>query len=117
MFVDGSTNREGSGVDVVLESPRKEKVLRALKLDFPVSNNEAKYKTLSTELRMARNLGIRVIQVFCDSKLVSAHINTEFEAKEPKMVAYLQLAKDLVYQFESFEITHIPRIENAKADD
>ena len=89
-------------------------MLRAFKLDFPVSNNEAEYEALITKLRMARDLGIKIIQVFCDSKLVSAQINTEFEARKPRIAAYLQLTKDLVSQFESFEITHVPRAENAK---
>ena len=32
------------------------------------------------------------------------------------MVVYLQLANDLIYHFESFEITHIPRVDNSEAD-
>ena len=41
LFVDGSTNREGSRIGVVLESPSQERVSRDFRLDFPVSNNEA----------------------------------------------------------------------------
>ncbi|KAL5537740.1 hypothetical protein UlMin_045713 [Ulmus minor] len=116
LFVDGSTNQEGSGIGIVLESPKQEKVLKALRLEFPVSNNEAEYEALLTGLKMARELDVKAIHVFCDSKLVSAQINTEFQAREPRMAAYLQLAQSMISCFDSFEITHIPRAENSEAD-
>ena len=82
-------NREGSGIEIVLESLRREKVLKAFKLGFPVSNNEAEYETLLTGLKMAKDLNVKAIHEFCDSKLVSAQINTEFQAREPRMAIYL----------------------------
>ncbi|KAL5559669.1 hypothetical protein UlMin_035880 [Ulmus minor] len=65
---------------------------------------------------MARELGVKAIHVFCDSKLVSAQVNAEFQAREPRMAAYLQLAQSVISCFDSFEITHIPRAENSEAD-
>ena len=59
-----------------MESPKQEKVLKALRLEFLVSNNEAEYEALLTGLKMARELDVKSIQFFCDSKLVSAQINT-----------------------------------------
>ena len=38
--IDGSSNVNGSGAGVILESPTGEKVSYALRLDFPTSNNE-----------------------------------------------------------------------------
>ncbi|KAL5551045.1 hypothetical protein UlMin_001221 [Ulmus minor] len=109
LFVDESTNQEGSGIGIVLESPKQEKVLKALRLEFLVSNNEAEYEALLTGLKMARELDVKAIHVFCDSKLVSAQVNTEFQAREPRMAAYLQLAQSVISCFDSFEITHIPQ--------
>ena len=85
-------------------------------MDFSVSNNEAEYEALLTKLLLAKDLDIKSIQVFCDSKLVSTQMNSEFESKEPRMVTCLQLAKDLVSQFKSFEVAHIPRVANSEAD-
>ena len=115
LFIDGSTNQEGSGIGIVLKSSKQEKVLKALRLEFPVSNNEAKYEALLTGLKMARELDVKAIHVFCDSKLVSAQVNTEFQAREPRMAAYLQLVQSMISCFDSFEITHIPRTENSEA--
>ena len=114
--MDGSTNREGSGIRIVLENSKLEKISKAFKLDFPVSNNEAEYEALLTRLKMAKDLDIKAVHVFCSSKLVSTRINAEFEDKEPRMITYLQLAKDLIAHFESFEITQIPRVANSEVD-
>ncbi|KAL5561881.1 hypothetical protein UlMin_031628 [Ulmus minor] len=116
LFVNGSTNQDGSGIGIVLESPKQEKVLKALRLEFSVSNNEAEYEALLIGLKMARELDVKAIHVFCDSKLVSAQVNTEFQAREPRMAAYLHLVQSVISCFESFEITHIPRAENSEAD-
>ena len=81
-----------------------------------VSNNEAEYETLITSLRVAKELDIKNIMVFCDSQLVVNQITTAFEAREPRMASYLQVAKDLISWFDSFEITHVPREVNFEAD-
>jgi ribonuclease HI len=60
---------KGGGVGVVLMSPSKEHVF-AYKLDFPCSNNEAKYEALLVGLRVAKELGVKKLQVFGDSELV-----------------------------------------------
>ena len=41
MRIDGSSNVNGSGAGIVLESPTGEKVRYALRLQFPTINNEA----------------------------------------------------------------------------
>ena len=116
LIVDESMNWEGSGIEIVLENPRHEKILRAFKLDFLVSNNEVEYEALLTRLKMARDLDIKAIHIFCDSKLVSAQVNTEFQALEPRMAVYLQAAKDWISSFESFKIMHIPKVDNSKVN-
>ena len=57
-------NQEGFGIGIILESPTHEKILKPFKLDFPVSNNEAEYEALLTGLKMAKDMDIKVIQVF-----------------------------------------------------
>ena len=79
----------------MLKSPTHEKILSAFRLDFPISNNEAEYEALLTGLRIAKDLDVKSIQVFCDYKLVSSQTNVEFEAKDPRNVSYLQAGKDL----------------------
>ena len=39
--IDNSSNVNGSGAHIVLESPTGEKISYVLRLEFPASNNEA----------------------------------------------------------------------------
>ncbi|KAL5575149.1 hypothetical protein UlMin_016848 [Ulmus minor] len=116
LFVDGASNKAGSGGGVVLQNPSREKITRAFKFDFMVTNNEAEYEALITGLRMAKDLDVQKIVVFCDSLLVVNQITDTFGTKGPRLATYLQFAKDLVYCFESFQILHVPREANTEAD-
>ena len=52
VYVDGASNQKGSGVGLVLMSPKKVVIEKSLRLDFSVTNNEAKYKTLLEGMAM-----------------------------------------------------------------
>ncbi|KAL5576126.1 hypothetical protein UlMin_017825 [Ulmus minor] len=116
LFVDGASNKARSGGGVVLQNPSREKITRAFKFDFTVTNNEAEYEALIIGLRMAKDLDVQKIVVFCDSQLVVNQITDTFGTKGPRLATYLQFAKDLVYCFESFQILHVPREANIEAD-
>ena len=116
MFVDGASNKTGSGAGVVLQNPVRERITRALKYDFAVANNEAEYEALITGLQMAKDLNVQRIVVFCDSQLVVNQITDEFGARGLRLATYLQMAKDLAFYFESFQILHVPHEANTEAD-
>ena len=44
VHVDGASNQKGSGVGLVLMSPKKVVIEKSLRLDFPAMNNEAEYE-------------------------------------------------------------------------
>ena len=44
--IDGSSDVNGSGMGIILESPTGEKISYALRLEFLASTNEAKYEAL-----------------------------------------------------------------------
>lgn len=52
----------------------------ALKLDFPITNNEAEYEALIVGLGLAKALGVKCLQIYGDSKLVVLQINRQYEA-------------------------------------
>ena len=116
MFVDGASNKTGSGSGVVLQNLDRERITRAFKFDFAVTNNEAEYEALITGLRMAKDLDVQKIVVFCDSQLVVNQITDAFGTKGLHLMTYLQMAKDLVFGFESFQILHVSCEANTEAD-
>ncbi|XP_010513419.1 PREDICTED: uncharacterized protein LOC104789418 [Camelina sativa] len=116
MFVDGSSTNQGSGVGLILRSLIGEILEQALKLNFKASNNETEYEAVLAELRLALGLGVKHLQVFCDSQLVVSQFSGKFDAKNKRMGAYRQVVRTLSGEFTSFSLTKVPRNENASAD-
>ena len=65
---------------------------------------------------MAHDLGAKVLHVKSDSLLFVKQMNSEFQTKDSKMMAYLKLANERSKQFEKFTIEKIPRDQNTQAD-
>ncbi|KAG7564279.1 Ribonuclease H domain [Arabidopsis suecica] len=83
---------------------------------FPASNNEAEYEALLAGLRLALAIGAEKIIAYCDSQLVVNQFTGDYEAKAPRMEAYLSAVKKLAGKFKEFELVRIPRGENTSAD-
>lgn len=73
-------------------------------LCFPATNNEAEYEALITCLLIPRGVGIKVIDIHCDSQLVVKHVLGECEAHVDKMKAYaarvMILMKDVMVEIK-----------------
>ena len=95
MYVDGASNKKGSGVGLVLVSPEKVVVEKSLRLDFPAINNEAEYEILLEGMAMVQRMGGKSIKLFSDSRLVVSQVRGEFEAKDERMQGYLSQVKCL----------------------
>ena len=117
MKIDGSSNMNGSGMGVVLESPTGEKVRYALRLQFPATNDEAEYEALIAGLRLVKEMGLQQLRVYSDSQLVVNKVRGDYQAKGENMAAYVRIAGEQLKGFEWFKIEQVPRIENAEADD
>ncbi|XP_028091525.1 uncharacterized protein LOC114291845 [Camellia sinensis] len=86
-------------------------------LAMQASNNELEYETLIAGLRLARDIGVSHIWVFSDSLLIVEQITREFDAKKDTMRAYRDITLPLVLLFNTFNIKHISRAKNSKADE
>ena len=116
LYVDGSSNNKGSGAGIVLHSPDDLVLELALRINFKASNNESEYEALIEGLRGARNLGATKLLVFCDSQLVTNQLSGEYQAKDVRMAAYVQVVKELMQHFEDVQITQVGRSYNSHAD-
>ena len=56
LFVDGSSNENGSRPGLMLVSPENHRISSALRFTFKASNNEAEYEALLAGLRLAKEL-------------------------------------------------------------
>ncbi|XP_021817133.1 uncharacterized protein LOC110759389 [Prunus avium] len=116
LYVDGSSNRQGSGAGLVLKAPDQTTIEYAIRFQFQASNNEAEYKALLAGLRLAKGIGAKQLRICSDSQLVVNQVLTEFEAKDTSMAAYLTHARRLLQHFAAYQVQQIPRSENSHAD-
>ncbi|KAF8098772.1 hypothetical protein N665_0258s0005 [Sinapis alba] len=116
LHVDGASSNKGSGIGVHLQSPTSELIEQSFRLGFAASNNEAEYKALIAGLRLAKVVGAKRVQVFCDSQLVTSQFSGDYEAKNERMDAYLGVVKKLKSEFDHFELVKVPRKDNCFAD-
>jgi len=57
LYLDGSSTKDGSEAEFIIETPASEKHGHALKFVFRVSNNKAEYKELIVDLKLCQYLG------------------------------------------------------------
>ena len=116
LYVDGVANSRGSGLEIVLISLGGELLEQAVRLGFGASNNEAKYEALLHGLRAARRLGADPLTIYCDSQLIANQLTGEYMAKDERMIAYLDLAKNLLRGFREFNIERVCQEHNGHAN-
>ncbi|XP_074299360.1 uncharacterized protein LOC141630438 [Silene latifolia] len=116
LHVDGAPNARGAGVVLVLKSPQGDLIVQAVRCELKATDNETEYEALILGLKLALDLKIRPLKVCSDSKLIVNHVNDCYEARVPRMMAYLDVAKELTLRFATFNIKQISRDQNAEAD-
>ena len=74
LCVDGATNQKGSGIGIVLVSPKRVIMEKSLRLGFLATNNETEHKTLQVGLDLVKWLAGKAVEVFLDSRLVVGQV-------------------------------------------
>ena len=116
VYVDGVGNQRGSGVGLVLVSPKWITIEKSLRLSFSATNNEAEYEALLEGMSMVQKLDGKAVNMFSDPRLVVGQVNGELEARDKRMQEYFDQAKCLRSRFDSFSLLHIPRNGNTHAN-
>ena len=116
LSIDGASNAQGSGANLILTSLEGIDIEYALRFGFHTSNNEAEYEAVIAGLNLAHSLEVDQLKVYSDSQLVVRQIEDTYEAKSERMILYLQKVRDLLKKFVLVQVKHIPRAENSRAD-
>ncbi|GKA92563.1 reverse transcriptase domain-containing protein [Tanacetum coccineum] len=96
LYTDGASSSKGVGAGLVLIDHMGTKYTYAIRLNFPSTNNEAKYEAFLAGLQIAEKMKVRALKVKVDSKLVDCQLNGEFVASSEGMTKYLTKAKEYV---------------------
>ncbi|XP_023892111.1 uncharacterized protein LOC112004124 [Quercus suber] len=98
VFMDGASSALGDETGIMIITPEGIKLEYSFRLGFKASNNEAEYEALLARLRVALKLGAQDMEVCPDSRLVVNQVQGSFEAKDARMIKYLELTKQTINQ-------------------
>ena len=86
-----------------------------IRLDFPLTNNEAEYEALVVGLDLAKAARAKNMVVYCNSQVVTSQIIGNYEFKNERMKKYLEEVKGRISSLQ-IRFVQIPREENECAD-
>ncbi|XP_074323214.1 uncharacterized protein LOC141660154 [Apium graveolens] len=116
LYTDGASNINGTGLGLVLKLPHGDTLVYSICCEFKATNNEYEYEALIIGMTTTLDLNIVHLEVKCDSLLIVNHVKGTYEAKDNKMMKYLEIVKRLQSKFDSFTKQQVPREENIQAD-
>lgn len=88
VWVDGTSGSTDLGIGILLLGPHLIKLRYAVKLNFAITNNVAKYETSLMALRIINQLGETKAKIFCGSQLMVNQCQGSFQVKDPKLPKY-----------------------------
>ena len=102
LFFDGSTCDRGTGIDIVLISPRGRKYEFSLPIAATSTNNQAAYQALIKGLELLREVHADAVEVFGDSMLVLNRLAGSYECRSKVLITYHERGMQLLKEFKDF---------------
>ena len=88
MYFDGATNQNGSGIGVLLISPKGTHIPFSNRLNFPANNNTTEYEACIMGLQAAPGFGVKELDVYDDSTLIISQVQNKWKIKEERLMPY-----------------------------
>jgi ribonuclease HI len=119
VFSDGAArgNPGPAGAGAVILDGEGRVVERLGKFLGRQTNNVAEYEGLLLGLRRALELGAREVDVRADSQLLIRQLEGRYKVKNAGLAPLFNEAQRLLRQFDKVSLRHVPREENALADE
>jgi ribonuclease HI len=83
MSFDGDSYREGEGIGIWINHPKRYLKLCSYKLVFECTNNMTEYEALILGLKVLKELGAKRIVVHGDSEIIINQIKGIYQEKHP----------------------------------
>ena len=115
-YFDGATNQSGSGIGVLLISPKGTHISFSSRLNFPAINNATEYEACIMGLQAALGLGMKELKVYSDSALIISQIQNRWKIKEEKQIPYHECLQKWPSKFSKIQYQYVPRMQNQIAD-
>ncbi len=119
LFTDGAArgNPGPAGAGAVIVSPAGHIMAKLGKFLGESTNNVAEYTGLILGLKRAKAMGIKELDVFSDSELLVKQLAGDYAVKAEHLRPLHDEAQALLKAFPEVRVAHIPREENAAADE
>jgi ribonuclease HI len=116
LYFDGSVCNEGQWIGIVLVSPSNAYFDFASRLKSYCTNNQAEYEALLFDLELLSCMGVKHVKAFGDSQLVVQQVLEEYQCLDGTLNGYLEKCWAIIHYFNEFNIRHISRVENCRAN-
>ncbi len=118
LYCDGASkgNPGPAGIGMVLATLDGQEVLAWGAPLGRATNNVAEYRAAIAGLERALALGVRRVRLLSDSELLVRQISGRYKVKHPGLRPLHAEVIELLQQFESYEVAHVAREKNARAD-
>ncbi|UPV99359.1 ribonuclease HI family protein [Halorussus gelatinilyticus] len=80
------------------------------------TNNQAEYEALIRVLRAARDYGFDTVEVKGDSQLIVKQVTGAWNTNDPELRERRVTVRELLTEFDDWELSHVPREINERAD-
>jgi ribonuclease HI len=119
VWSDGAArgNPGPAGAGAVLTDPSGRVLERHGRFLGHQTNNYAEYRGLLLGLEAARQLGAREVEVRADSELLVRQLEGKYRVRNPGLKPLHEEAVRLLNSFDRYQVKHVPREENALADE
>jgi ribonuclease HI len=117
MFFDGSVCGDGSGIGILLVSPRGATYSFSIRLPTPCTNNLAEYEAVHKGMKLLLEAGAEAVEVFGDSKLVISQLTETYRCESELLFPLWRQCRELMAQFRCINFYWIPRVQNSEAND
>jgi len=119
VHTDGAArgNPGPSAIGVVIQDETGRVVYEASRCLGVNTNNEAEYMALIAALEYVKDARVAEAEFYLDSELVVRQLTGQYRVKEPRLVALHARATMLLNAVRKHSFHHVPRKENARADE
>jgi len=119
VYSDGAArgNPGPAGAGAVITDAKGDVVARLGHYLGRQTNNVAEYQGLLLGLRHAQELGAREVEVRADSQLMIRQLKGEYAVRNTALKPLHAEALRLLRSFSRYDLQHVPREENALADE
>ena len=110
MYFDGAMNQNGSGIGVLLISPKGTHISFFGRLNFPATNNATEYEACILGLQAALGFRVKEFEVYGDSTLIISEIQNKWKTKEERLMPYHECLQKWASKFSKIQYQYVPRM-------